>query len=121
MIFKDYYKILGLEDNNVTVDEIKVAYREQAKKYHPDVNIGNKSAEERFKDINEAYTVLSNENSKKRYDRIWISRIAKARQTKNKEKKKPVAEEVLNILFGAKEEKEQKQEKVRNKKIPIRL
>ena len=45
MIFKDYYKILGLETNKVSIDEIKIAYREQAKKYHPDVNLGNKSAE----------------------------------------------------------------------------
>ena len=59
MIFKDYYKILGLNTNKVTSEEIKVAYREQAKKYHTDVNIGNSNAEERFKDINEAYKVLS--------------------------------------------------------------
>ena len=38
MIFKDYYKILGLETNKVSLDEIKIAYKEQAKKYHPDVN-----------------------------------------------------------------------------------
>ena len=55
MIFKDYYKILELETNKVSIDEIKTAYREQAKKYHPDVNIGVRGAEERFKDINEAY------------------------------------------------------------------
>ena len=48
MIFKDYYKILGLENSKVSVDDIKIAYREQAKKYHPDVNIGNKFSEERF-------------------------------------------------------------------------
>ena len=41
MIFKDYYKILGLDDNKVTIDEIKSAYREQVKKYHPDVNSGD--------------------------------------------------------------------------------
>ena len=48
MIFKDYYKILGLETNKVTAEEIKIAYREQAKKYHPDVNVGNKNAEIMF-------------------------------------------------------------------------
>ena len=42
MIFKDYYKILELETNKVSIDEIKTAYREQAKKYHPDVNRNNK-------------------------------------------------------------------------------
>ena len=41
MIFKDYYKILGLETNKVSVEEIKIAYREQAKKYHPDLNSGD--------------------------------------------------------------------------------
>ena len=70
MIFKDYYKILELETNKVTMEDIKQAYREQAKKYHPDVNIGNKIAEERFKDINEAYQVLSNGVSKRKYDRM---------------------------------------------------
>ena len=51
MIFKDYYKILGLDTNKVNVEDIKIAYREQAKRYHPDVNIGDIKAEERFKDI----------------------------------------------------------------------
>ncbi len=64
MIFKDYYKILGIENNKVNVDEIKQAYREQAKKYHPDVNVGDRILEERFKDINEAYRVLSNHTSR---------------------------------------------------------
>ena len=59
MIFKDYYKILGLENSKVSMNEIKSAYREQAKKYHPDLNVGNKFSEERIKDINEAYKVLS--------------------------------------------------------------
>ena len=60
MKIKDYYKILELENNKVTIEQIKSAYRKQAKKYHPDVNVGNKIAEERIKDINEAYRVLSN-------------------------------------------------------------
>ena len=63
MIFKDYYKILGLNNSRVSLDEIKTAYREQAKKYHPDVNVGDKLSEERFKDINEAYRVLSEANA----------------------------------------------------------
>ena len=71
MIFKDYYKILNLDTNKVNINEIKNAYREQAKKYHPDVNVGNRNCEERFKDINEAYKILSEASTKKKYDRIW--------------------------------------------------
>ena len=71
MIFKDYYKILGLENNKVSAEEIKSAYREQAKKYHPDINSEDRFSEERFKDINEAYKVLSNTVSKRKYDRMW--------------------------------------------------
>jgi curved DNA-binding protein len=69
MIFKDYYKILGLDSNRISMSDIKIAYKEQAKKYHPDLNGGNKKFEERFKDINEAYNILSNPNTKRRYDR----------------------------------------------------
>ena len=51
MVIKDYYKILGFETNKVNIEDIKIAYREMAKKYHPDVNGNNQQAEERFKDI----------------------------------------------------------------------
>lgn len=79
MIFKDYYKILGLDTNRVSMAEIKNAYREQAKKYHPDVNIGNKGSEERFKDINEAYRILSQSSTKRKYDRIWTRNVTTKR------------------------------------------
>ena len=79
MIFKDYYKILGLDTNRVSVSEIKNAYREQAKKYHPDVNVGNKINEERFKDINEAYRILSESTTKRKYDRIWVRNVTNKR------------------------------------------
>lgn len=118
MIFKDYYKILGLDTNKVTIDDIKNAYREQAKKYHPDVNVQNKSAEERFKDINEAYNILSNSTAKKKYDRTWNSRINKRRPTEQKKEKTSAAEEIMNILFGANSKKE-KNEIKKEKKIPI--
>jgi len=65
---RDYYESLGLQ-KNATDEEIKKAFRQQAKKFHPDVNPGNKRAEERFKEINEAYEVLSDADKKSRYDR----------------------------------------------------
>ena len=77
MGFKDYYEILGLQSSRVSDLQIKNAYREYVKKYHPDLNSGNKSSEERFKDISEAYKVLSNPNSKRKYDRTWIRNKAK--------------------------------------------
>ena len=77
MIFKDYYKILGLDTSKATNEEIKLAYREQAKKYHPDINSNNRFSEERFKDINEAYKTLSDMASRRKYDRMWNSRIGK--------------------------------------------
>ena len=69
MIYKDYYKILDLKTSRVSIDEIKIAYRAAAKKYHPDLNVGDSLAEERIKDI-----TLSVPASKRKYDRIWNSR-----------------------------------------------
>lgn len=74
MKYKDYYKLLGLETSRVSIEEIKSAYRTSAKKYHPDLNVGDTLAEERIKDINEAYRILSIPSSKRKYDRIWNSR-----------------------------------------------
>jgi molecular chaperone DnaJ len=65
--FKDYYKILGL-DKGASVDEIKKAYRKLARKYHPDVSGGDKASEEKFKEINEAYEVLSDPKRRQEYD-----------------------------------------------------
>jgi curved DNA-binding protein len=69
MDYKDYYKILGVE-KNASVDDIKRAYRKLAKQHHPDKNPGNKQAEEKFKEINEANEVLSDPEKKARYDQI---------------------------------------------------
>jgi len=69
MQYKDYYSVLGV-DKNASQDDIKRAYRKLAKKYHPDTNPGNKQAEEKFKDINEAYEVLSDTEKRKNYDNL---------------------------------------------------
>jgi len=69
MEFKDYYKILGV-DKSATQDEIKKKYRKLALKYHPDRNPGDKSAEEKFKEITEANEVLSDPEKRKKYDSL---------------------------------------------------
>jgi len=67
MQYKDYYAILGVE-KTATAEEIKSAYRKLAKQYHPDRNKGDKKAEEKFKDIGEAYDVLGGPEKRKKYD-----------------------------------------------------
>lgn len=69
MDYKDYYKILGVS-KNATEKEIKSAYRKLARKYHPDVNQDNKNAEDRFKEINEAYEVLGDAQNRTKYDQL---------------------------------------------------
>jgi curved DNA-binding protein len=69
MDYKDYYKILGVE-RKASEEEIRKAYRDLAKQYHPDRNPDNKQAEERFKEINEAYQVLSDPQKRSVYDRV---------------------------------------------------
>lgn len=69
MIFKDYYKILGIK-KDATADQIKKAYRKLALKFHPDRNQGDKASEDKFKEIAEAYEVLSDAQKRKEFDNI---------------------------------------------------
>ena len=71
---RDYYEVLGVE-KNASEGEIKKAYRKLAMKYHPDQNPGDKAAEEKFKEINEAYEVLSDADKKARYDQFGFAGV----------------------------------------------
>ena len=71
--FRNYYSILGVS-RDATIEEIKTAYRKLARQYHPDMNPGDKAAEEKFKDLGEAYEVLSDTGKRAQYDqfsRFW--------------------------------------------------
>ena len=124
MIFKDYYKILGLKSSRVSLDDIKIAYRENAKKYHPDVNVGDSLSEEKFKDINEAYRVLSNASAKRKYDRMWNNHVGKS-NIKYEESKRgsgSIFSDFFNMFFGETDEDkiESTNSKRKNKKQPIK-
>lgn len=124
MIFKDYYKILGLETSKVTMQELKIAYREAAKKYHPDTNIGDKNAEEHFKDINEAYRVLSNTNTKRKYDRMWNSNVGKKKKSYEESKREndSIFSDFFKMFFGDTDRTIKKSEKdnLKSKKSSIK-
>ena len=66
---RDYYEVLGVS-KGATDEEIKKAYRKKAKQYHPDLNPGDKTAEAKFKEANEAYEVLSDKDKRARYDQF---------------------------------------------------
>ena len=112
MVFKNYYKILDLETSRVSIDEVKQAYRQAAKKYHPDLNVGDTLAEERIKDINEAYKTLSVPASKRKYDRIWSAKFEKGKKAFSSKSEKNV---FFNMFLGNIEDKETlKKEKIKN-------
>ena len=112
MKYKDYYKLLGLGTSRVSIEEIKTAYRAAAKRYHPDLNVGDSLAEERIKDINEAYRILSVPSTKRKYDRVWNSR----NNVKNYQKIK--GKNIFSMFLGDVQKTET--ENVKNMKNPIK-
>lgn len=116
MVFKNYYKILDLETSHVSIDEIKIAYRQAVKKYHPDLNVGDGLAEERIKDINEAYKTLSVPASKRKYDRVWNSNFKKGQKAFSGKGRKGT---FINMFLGD-IEKDEALGKSTSKKSPVR-
>ena len=112
MIFKDYYKILSLETNRVSSEQIKNAYRVAAKKYHPDINVEDRLSEEKIKDINEAYRVLSNSSTKRKYDRMWVNNVGKKKYEEASRSSGSVFSDFFNMFFGTNPEEKEKHKKV---------
>lgn len=122
MIFKDYYKILELKTNRVSSEQIKNAYRLAVKKNHPDLNVKDSLAEEKIKDINEAYKILSDSTAKRKYDRIWSKNLTQKRRKEYEEenrKNNSAFGELFNMFFGNVENAKEKN-KTKVEKTPIK-
>ena len=104
MATKDYYHILGVS-KNASDEEIKRAYRKLAMKYHPDKNPNKKEAEERFKEINEAYAVLSDKEKRKQYDTFGAEGF-RQRFTQEDIFRGFDFDEILSSLFGGRGRRE---------------
>ena len=122
MKFKDYYKILELKTNRVSSEQIKNAYRLAVKKNHPDLNVKDSLAEEKIKDINEAYKILSDSIAKRKYDRIWSKNLTQKRRKEYEEenrKNNSAFGELFNMFFGNVENSKEKN-KTKVEKTPIK-
>ena len=107
MKYKNYYKILGLS-SRATDEEIKSAYRRLAKQFHPDLNGGDSSLAEKFKDINEAYEILGHSASKRKYDRVHFAYNLRdgfgSNTVKDKINTKSGVNDFFTTFFGSKGE-----------------
>ena len=121
MIFKDHYKILSLETNRVSSEQIKNAYRAAAKKYHPDINAEDRLSEEKIKDINEAYRVLSNPSLKRKYDRMWVNNVGKKKQKEKMNRSTgSIFGDFSNMFFGNIQTEKETITKKKKEKNPIK-
>jgi curved DNA-binding protein len=120
----DYYGILGV-NKNAPSEEIKQAYRRLARRYHPDANPGNKAAEEKFKDINEAYEILSDQTRRVQYDRT-LSQKGGTRPSvvnpfsRNRQESKSGSSERINIDNNDYRQTTIKRERVVTPSRPVR-
>ena len=114
--------ILELKTNRVSSEQIKNAYRLAVKKNHPDLNVKDSLAEEKIKDINEAYKILSDSTAKRKYDRIWSKNLTQKRRKEYEEenrKNNSAFGELFNMFFGNVENAKEKN-KTKVEKIPIK-
>ncbi|MBG6188207.1 J domain-containing protein [Flavobacterium sp. CAN_S2] len=111
MVFKDYYKILGVA-KNATLENIKIAYRKLSKKFHPDLNNGDKFFEEKFKEIQEAYEILSDISKRKHYDYINDTTINNREYDENLRKKEDEFRKQEEDFLKREEIIRQKEEKI---------
>lgn len=93
---KDYYRILEI-NKDATSKDIKAKFKSLARKYHPDLNPNNKEAEESFKEINEAYSVLSNEEERKKYDNKLNGAFNSNKESKKEAKKQSTKRSDINF------------------------
>lgn len=112
---KDYYQILGVNPH-ATQKEIKSAYRTLARKYHPDVNPGNKMSEIKFKEIGEAYSVLTDENKRKQYDLLKGVKRTAPNQTNNTQQAKKQANSAYSEQKSTKESNSRSENQFDDKK-----
>ncbi len=110
-MYKNYYQILGLE-NNASINQIKKAYRTYATKFHPDKQNGDKFFEERFKEIKEAYDVLSDDIKRKNYDTKWQNNFSESSSYSDQTHQQNAENE-----FKRKYEQYRQEENNRNEKI----